>query len=214
MVKTRLLLQQSFSKMLWELLDRHLRKLCHGGTPLLFTISWKASRNDACGRSSGKLCPRRPSRQGVAGAKQGPSLQWEGKKKRLSPLQGGKLTSECISPSWEKESVREKARDLSRRTSPLATWRADPTGRSPVTPREHAWRARGGSPLRRTCRRHHYRGRHGNDGQDRLVESHRCSMPGGVKDNSVPSPAGLRHRPKSCDIYHACNLATMVSPWV
>jgi hypothetical protein len=32
------------------------------------------------------------------------------------------------------------------------------------------------------------------------------------KDNSKPSPTGLRHRTESCDIFHACGLATVVSP--
>jgi hypothetical protein len=44
-----------------------------------------------------------------------------------------------------------------------------------VTPRERAWGMRGGSPLRWTCRRHHYHIERGNDGLDWLVKSHRCS---------------------------------------
>jgi hypothetical protein len=32
------------------------------------------------------------------------------------------------------------------------------------------------------------------------------------EDSSGPSPAGLRHRLESCDICHACGLATVVSP--
>jgi hypothetical protein len=38
-----------------------------------------------------------------------------------------------------------------------------------ITPRECAWETRDGSPLRQTCRRHHYHARRGNDGLDRLV---------------------------------------------
>jgi hypothetical protein len=59
-----------------------------------------------------------------------------------------------------------------------------------------------------------FRGKRGNDGQNRLVESHQCSTPDGVKDSLMHSHIGLRHRPKSCDICHACNLATVVSPCV
>jgi hypothetical protein len=143
--------------------------------------------------------------------RQGPSLCWEGRREGLSPLRGGMLASEDISPIREKVAYERRLR-TSQKTRPPGTWRANPTGISPITPRECAWRTRDGSPLRRTCRRHHYHGRCGNDGQYRLVESHRCSTPGGVKDNSGPSPIGLCHRPKSCDIYHACNLTTVVSP--
>jgi hypothetical protein len=50
-----------------------------------------------------------------------------------------------------------------------------------VTPRERSWETRGGSPLRRTCRRHHYHARRGNDGLDRLVKSPRCSAPDGAR---------------------------------
>jgi hypothetical protein len=81
-----------------------------------------------------------------------------------------------------------------------------------VTPGERAWETRGGSPLRRTCRRHHYHTRRGNDGLDRLVKSHRCSALDGAKDSSGPCPAGLRHRSESCGICQACGLATVVSP--
>jgi hypothetical protein len=50
---------------------------------------------------------------------------------------------------------------------------------------------RGGNPLPRASRWHHYRGRHGNDRRDRLVTSHRSSMQASVKDSMVSSPAGL-----------------------
>jgi hypothetical protein len=50
-----------------------------------------------------------------------------------------------------------------------------------VTPREHAWETRGGSPLRRTCRRHYYHARRDNDGLDWLVKSHRHSVPNGAR---------------------------------
>jgi hypothetical protein len=39
----------------------------------------------------------------LSGARKGPSLYWEGGKEGLSPLRGGKLTREGISPSQEKE---------------------------------------------------------------------------------------------------------------
>jgi hypothetical protein len=71
---------------------------------------------------------------------------------------------------------------------------------------------RGISPLRRACRRHHYRARGGNDGLDRLVKSHGATRQMERKDNSEPSPAGLRHHTESCDICHACGLAIVVSP--
>jgi hypothetical protein len=153
-----------------------------------------------------------PGRE-LPGTSQGPSLCWEGRREGLSPLQGGKLVREDISPSWEKVAYERR----------FGTCPKDKTSRHvvseshkdlPVTPtaRDHAWRMRNGSPLRRTCRRQHYRDKCGNDGQDRLVESHRCSAPGGVKYCSEPSPAGLRHHPKLSDICHTCNLATVVPP--
>jgi hypothetical protein len=161
----------------------------------------------------------------LSGTRQGPSLYWEGGK-RASSLGGeGILLRKDPRPSGEEEayerrnlplpggrSIREKARDVSRESKWPGTWRAYPVRGSPVFARECAWRTRGGSPLPWTCRRHHYRGRRGNDRQDRLVESHRRSAPSGVKDSMVHSPVGLHHRPKSRDICHACNLAIVVSP--
>jgi hypothetical protein len=80
-----------------------------------------------------------------------------------------------------------------------STWQTYPIGRSPVSSQKCAWRTRGGSPLPWNCRRHHYRGKSGNDGQDRLVLSHRCSVPDGLKDNTERSPVGLCHRPRPRD---------------
>jgi hypothetical protein len=75
---------------------------------LPFTISWKASRNDARGKPSGRLFPGQPSRQGLVGrqARPFPSL---GKRERrpLPPLRGGKLTSEDISLAGRKTRTRE-----------------------------------------------------------------------------------------------------------
>jgi hypothetical protein len=42
-----------------------------------------------------------PGRE-LPGTRQGPSLCWEGRREGLSPLQGGKLVREDISPSREK----------------------------------------------------------------------------------------------------------------
>jgi hypothetical protein len=52
----------------------------------------------------------------------------------------------------------------------------------------------------------------GNDGQDRLVVSHQCSAPDGLKDSMLHSPAGLRHLPRLRDICLACSSAIVVSP--
>jgi hypothetical protein len=46
----------------------------------------------------------------LSGARQGPSLQWEGRKEGLSHLRGGKLTSEGISPSQKKEVYERRLR--------------------------------------------------------------------------------------------------------
>jgi hypothetical protein len=44
-----------------------------------------------------------PGDQVLSGARQGPSLQWEGGKEGISPLQEGKLTSKGNSPNRENE---------------------------------------------------------------------------------------------------------------
>jgi hypothetical protein len=120
-------------------------------------------------------------------------------KRRHLPLPGGR-------------SVWEKARDVSRESKRPGTWRAYPVGRSLVSSRERSWRMRGSSLLPRTCKRHHYRDRSGNDGKNRLVMSHRRSMLDGLKDSTEHSPARLCHRPRPRDICVTCSLATVVSP--
>jgi hypothetical protein len=157
--------------------------------------------------------------------RQGPSLQWEGGKK-ASPLGGeGSLHRKDPRPSWDEEaykrrnlpllggrSVREKARDVSRESKRPGTWQKRiPSGdllSPPGTCMEDARRKSTTADLQKD----HYHDRRGNDRQGRLVESHWCSVLGGVKDNTVRSPAGLCYCPKSRDICHACNLASVVSP--
>jgi hypothetical protein len=108
-------------------------------------------------------------------------------------------------PFWRsgRRGVREKAPPLTRRkewtrrlgilcrmSRKPAMWQAYPAGRSSVPSREHAWTMRGGNPLPRASRWHHYRGRHGNDRRDRLVTSHRSSMQASMKGSMVSSPVG------------------------
>jgi hypothetical protein len=133
-----------------------------------------------------------------------------------NPSLAGKrrLTREGISPSREKEACKRRLGIAPEKSRMPCTWQPNPMKRSLVSPRAHAWRTRGGSPLPRTCRRHHYCGTRGNDGQDRLVEFHQRSASDGVKYSMVYSPVGLRNHPKLCDICRACNLATVGSPCV
>jgi hypothetical protein len=44
----------------------------------------------------------------LPGTRQGPSLCWEGRREGLSPLRGGKLASEGISASREKEAYQRR----------------------------------------------------------------------------------------------------------
>jgi hypothetical protein len=59
------------------------------------------------GRRPGTMPAEGPPASSPAGD---PSLHWEGRKEGLSPLQGGKLTSECISPSRKKEAYERRCR--------------------------------------------------------------------------------------------------------
>jgi hypothetical protein len=167
------------------------------------------------GRSPGTMVAASPPASSIQDGQPGKALPStrQGRREDVSPLRAGKLAREDISPSQENVAYERS----------LGTYPEGQTSRHvvseshedlPYHPQEIAWRTRAGSPLQRTCRRHHYRGRHSNDEQDQLIEYHRRSTPGRVKDSSRPSPVGLRHRPKSSDICHACNLATVVSPWV
>jgi hypothetical protein len=158
------------------------------------------------GRSPGTMVAASPPASSIQDGQPGK----EGEK-TSPPCGQGIFAREDISPSRENVAYKRS----------LGTYPEGQTSRHvaseshedlPYHPQEIAWRTRAGSPLRRTCRRHHYRSRHSNDKQDQLVEYHRRSTPGRVKDSSRPSPVGLRHRPKSSDICHACNLATVVSP--
>jgi hypothetical protein len=144
----------------------------------------------------------------------GKALPFIGKegKKASPPFAGREAYKRRHLPSWEKDAYKRRLGTCPERQDLQARGERIPRGDLLSSPREHAWRTRGGSPLRRTYIRHHYHDRCGNDGQDRLVESHCCSALDGVKDSSVPTPVGLCHCPKSRDICHTCNLATVVSP--
>jgi hypothetical protein len=90
-----------------------------------------------------------------------------------------------------------------------------PMGRSFVSPRERAWRMRGGNPLRWASKRHHYTDRHNKCRGDRPIMSHRRGAQAGMIDSAARSLgclAGLFHHPKPCDICLACALATVESP--
>jgi hypothetical protein len=141
------------------------------------------------------------------------------------PSGGRRLTKEGSFHGRREESIREKAppfvgrKEGTRRLGIApesqgcqARGRAYATGRSPISSQEHTWRMHGSNLLLRTCRRHHYRGRRSNDGQDRLVVSHQCSMQDSLKDNSVHSPAGLLHLPRPHDTCLAYRPTTVLSP--
>jgi hypothetical protein len=107
-------------------------------------------------------------------------LCWEGDDEGLSPLREGSLQEKASPLAGRKWHAREgsglvpmnktSGRVASRSFQDLC-----------VTPRERAWGTRGGSPLRRTCRRHHYHARRSNDGLDHLVKTHRRSAPDGAR---------------------------------
>jgi hypothetical protein len=107
---------------------------------------------------------------------------WGEGREDLTPLRGGKLAREGFSPTRERLAYQRRLVALDRALERVARGSCQD---SRVTPRRRAWETRGGSPLRRACRRHHYRARGGNDGLDRLVKSHRCSAPGGAKGQLV-----------------------------
>jgi hypothetical protein len=146
------------------------------------------------------------------GTRQGPSPCREGGDEGLSPLRREGSLREKASPlAGRKWCTREGSGHVPKdKTSRCVASGSCQDLR--VTPREHTWRTRGGSPLWQTSSGHHYHTRHGNDGHDQLVKSHRCSAPDRARDSSRPSATGLCHRLESRDICCICNPATVVSP--
>jgi hypothetical protein len=145
-----------------------------------------------CGRPPGRF-PRQapmasstlasPSGKALPGATQGPSLKREGRDK--ASCRERSVHKKDPIPSGGRESLQGKASPLAgrkRRTreglghvpkvKDAMHVARESRGEIPCLPQERAWRTRDGSPLRQTCRRHHYHSRRGNDGQDQLVESH------------------------------------------
>jgi hypothetical protein len=163
-------------------------------------------------------------RQGVAGHRSRPFPSEEGIKRALPPCRGGRSAEEGSSPRRGEESIREKAPPLAGRkdwmrrlgiapksqrrpTSGMLILRGDPLsppgnshgGRTAETCCVGKQRA----SLHATCA--------GNADETGWSRPIGIVCPTDMIDNVAHSFAGLRHRPKPCDIYLACASPTVVS---